>query len=255
MAVSSRARPDRLLVTCEHGGARVPAWLAPHFRGRSAWLRSHRGVDLGALPVARALARRTGAPLIAATTSRLVVDLNRSPHHPRLLSEVTRALPAELRARILRRHYRPHREAVEREIARLAGGGARVVHVAVHSFTPVLDGVRRETDVGLLYDPARRPERVFCARWQRALRDLAPELRLRRNFPYRGAADGLTTALRRRHPASHYLGIELELDQGALLGPPAAARRLRRAVVESLRAVLGECARARGALRGGGGFR
>ena len=37
----------------------------------------------------------------------------------------------------------------------------QVLHVAVHSFTPVLHGERRNADVGLLYDPARPRERAF----------------------------------------------------------------------------------------------
>ena len=43
-------------------------------------------------------------------------------------------------------------------------------------------------------------------------RDL-PEFALRRNSPYRGTADGLTTALRRRYPANRYIGIEVEMNQ------------------------------------------
>ena len=46
---------------------------------------------------------------------------------------------------------------------------------------------------------------------------LDPDLRVRLNYPYRGDSDGLTTWLRRRHPAARYLGIELEINQ-ALVG-------------------------------------
>jgi hypothetical protein len=40
-----------------------------------------------------------------------------------------------------------------------------------------------------------------------------PGLRVRRNAPYRGSADGLTRALRDELPASRYLGFEIELNQ------------------------------------------
>jgi predicted N-formylglutamate amidohydrolase len=72
---------DALLITCEHGGNSVPPRWRPLFRGHRALLDSHRGWDPGALPIARALAREMNAPLIYSTISRLLVELNRSPHH------------------------------------------------------------------------------------------------------------------------------------------------------------------------------
>jgi predicted N-formylglutamate amidohydrolase len=42
---------------------------------------------------------------------------------------------------------------------------------------------------------------------------LRPELTVHRNAPYRGVADGHTTALRRVCPAQRYIGIELEVNQ------------------------------------------
>src|SRR5688572_9101508 len=104
--------PLRLVLTCEHGGPRVPRRYAPLFRDAPGVLGTHRAYDAGALEVARILSRKLRAPLLYSTVSRLVVDLNRSAHHPKLFSEFTRPLPAEERARILRRHYLPHRHAV-----------------------------------------------------------------------------------------------------------------------------------------------
>ena len=45
----------------------------------------------------------------------------------------------------------------------------------------------------------------------------APELRVRRNYPYAGKGDGLTSYLRRRFAQSDYVGIELEINQGIVL--------------------------------------
>ena len=229
-----------LLVTCEHGGARVPPAYVPLFAGRARWLESHRGHDLGALALARTLARALGAATVLATTTRLVVDLNRSLGHPRLFSEVTRALTPAEREAIVQRHWRPHRDAVDAQFERLAATGRRIVHVAVHSFTPVLDGRRRPFEIGLLYDPSRAPERRFVGRWKQALVDEDPALRVRRNQPYRGTADGLTTALRRAHPAGRYLGIELEVNQRLLIGEAPGARKIERAITASLAVALAD---------------
>jgi predicted N-formylglutamate amidohydrolase len=214
---SRRARgPVALLLTCEHGGNRVPRPWAPLFRDHGSALRSHRGYDIGAAQVAELMAEELGAPLFVARTSRLLVDLNRSPTHPRRFSEVTRSLGSDERDRIEREHYTPHRTAVEEAVADALRRSARVVHVAVHSFTPVLGGVVRRADVGLLYDPARPGERALAEAWRASLEDAAPTCVVRRNYPYRGVADGLTTALRRVHAASRYVGIELEMNQARL---------------------------------------
>lgn len=225
---------DVLLLSCEHGGPRVPAAFRALFHDAGSVLATHRGYDLGALTLARALARRTNAPLFATTVTRLLVDPNRSPRHPRVFSEFTRGLPPDGRRRLLERYHRPHRERVAGFVARRIAAGARVVHVGVHSFTPLWRGVRRSTDVGLLYDPRRRAEQRLAARWRAEIHRLAPELTVHRNQPYRGATDGLTTTLRRRHPGRGYLGIELEVNQRLLAGESPRVRALRRVLGESL---------------------
>jgi predicted N-formylglutamate amidohydrolase len=238
MSTRRRARPA-LLVTCEHGGNLVPERYRPLFEGHRAALDSHRGLDIGSLQMARDLARAGDAGLIATTTTRLLVDLNRSVGHRRLFSEITRDLPRAERARLLEAFYRPYRTAVEAAIAGLLTTVQHVIHVSTHSFTPELDGVTRTADVGLLYDPARHLERDFSARWQTAIERRCPDLRVRRNYPYRGSADGLTTALRRRFPVGRYAGIELEVNQRYPLSEEAAWRRLRRQIAAALVETLG----------------
>jgi predicted N-formylglutamate amidohydrolase len=202
-----------LLLSCEHGGNRVPEPYRSLFADHTDLLQTHRGYDLGILPLARQLARDLDAPSEIAEVTRLLVDLNRSVAHPALFSFITRKLPAGERKEILRHHYHPYRQALEERVARLIETGRQVVHIAVHSFTPELQGQIRNTDIGLLYDPTRTWEKAFCLRWQRALSTLDPQLRIRRNYPYHGAADSLGKALRRRFGANDYLAIELEINQ------------------------------------------
>ena len=105
---------DNFIITCEHGGNRIPAPYRRLFRGQRALLDSHRGDDPGSLVMAKALASACRAPLVASTVSRLLIDLNRSIGHPQLFSAVTRAAPAQTRAQIVEQHYRPYRMQVER---------------------------------------------------------------------------------------------------------------------------------------------
>ena len=226
-------RTDCLVLTCEHGGNRIPRPYAHLFRGSARLLASHRGWDRGALQLARLLSHELRRPLLAVPWSRLFVEANRSPGNHRIWSHLTKDLPYEERQQILDRWWRPHREQVESAIADAIARGHRVVHVAVHSFTPELDGEVRNADVGLLYDSRRKQEAAFSRGWATALRGIDPALRVRLNYPYAGAADGLTTWLRRRHPQSRYLGVELEINQ-AIVGTPRW-RRFQQRIAQSLR--------------------
>jgi predicted N-formylglutamate amidohydrolase len=186
--------------------------------------------------MARSLAGALKAPLVTSTVSRLLIDLNRSIGHPQLFSEATRGVPAKQRAGIVEQHYWPYRKQVERLVRQSVSRGRRVIHISSHSFTEELNGKVRRADVGLLYHPARRGEAELCARWKASLAASAPQLRVRRNYPYAGKADGLTSHLRSRFPRSVYVGIELEVNQSIVL---AAGRRwtaLRGELIDSLRA-------------------
>jgi predicted N-formylglutamate amidohydrolase len=227
--------PDWILVTCEHGGNRVPTRYARLFSGWEKRLSTHRGFDLGALAMAQQISRTLKAPLVASTVTRLLVDLNRSASHRDIHSRASRGASQEERERMLRRHYLPYRARVGSLVARAIGRGFRVVHLSSHSFTPRLRGEVRRADVGILYDPARPGEVTLSELWKAAFKRTAPELRVRRNYPYFGKHDGLTSSLRQRHPPETYVGIELELNQAFVIGERSRWARLRATVVESFR--------------------
>ncbi|NDP62044.1 N-formylglutamate amidohydrolase [Polaromonas sp.] len=229
---------DALVITCEHGGREVPAGYAALFTGHEALLETHRGWDPGALELAQQMAGALGAPLFSATTTRLLIDLNRSIGHRQLYSQATRGLPAVARREIVAQHYRPHRDAVESEIARLIAGGRRVIHVASHSFTPELNSVVRQADVAWLYDPRRADEGAFAWRWLSATQKRRPGLKLRRNYPYQGKGDGLTSLLRKRHAPGEYVGLELEVNQRFCLAGGDAWAALRSDITGALAEVL-----------------
>jgi predicted N-formylglutamate amidohydrolase len=229
-----------LILSCEHGGCEVPVAFAALFAGHEALLQSHRGWDPGALQLAREIAQARAAPLYASTTTRLLIDLNRSIGHRSLYSELTRGLPRDERDDIVRRYYRPHRDAVEGEVARCIAAGQSVVHLASHSFTPELDGLVRRADVAWLYDPRRASEVALARRWMTQLERRAPALQLRRNYPYRGRDDGLTALLRKRFDDASYVGIELEVNQRFVLEGGALWERLRAQLVDSLGAALAD---------------
>ncbi|MEG2140998.1 MAG: N-formylglutamate amidohydrolase, partial [Bilophila sp.] len=203
-------------------------------------LDTHRAFDAGASTIAHLLAQRWNVPLFCGTVSRLVCDLNRSEHSASLWSDWTRDLPAARHKAILTRWYQPYRTAVSEAIAHALqelNAGQRVLHLSLHSFTPIWKGEERTTDLGLLYDPSRQPEKTLALALQTALHEQLPTARIRRNAPYRGTADGLTTTLRKHYPASHYLGFELECNQGGRF----PAERCANVVAHALGCALEKC--------------
>jgi predicted N-formylglutamate amidohydrolase len=202
-----------LLISCEHAGNEIPLSFAALFKDCRELLRSHRGYDPGALEIARSVAAGLRAPLFFETISRLLVEQNRSRDRAAVFSSISRKLPVDQREQLLKTVYDPYHEQIERAIGLVIGANSRIVHLSMHTFTPVLDGVRRNADIGLLYDPRRIAEKSFCARLQSELDKRYPSLRIRKNYPYRGTSDGLTTGLRNRFPENRYLGIEIEINQ------------------------------------------
>ncbi len=188
--------------------------------------------------MARALAHALGAPLRFSVTTRLLVDLNRSVHNPAVFSDVTHGLAAEERRRIVERFHAPYRQAVAGDVDEALSAGGRVLHLSVHTFTPFLNGRQRKTDVGLLYDPARIAERELVASWVSELKRRLPGSRVRRNHPYRGATDGLTTWLRKQYGPARYLGIEIEVSQRLLDGRGRVPARIVGALAEGVASSL-----------------
>ena len=125
-------------------------------------------------------------------------------------------------------------------LAALQAAPKPVAHLAVHSFTPILKGRERRVDLGLLYDPRRAPEKALALELRASLQTLAPDLRLRRNYPYRGTSDGLPTWLRRQFKAEDYAGLELELNQADWNPASQAWQSLDRLLTQALETVFAE---------------
>lgn len=198
------------LVTCEHGGNQVPVAYSQAFATAEADLSSHRGYDPGALSVAKALSRALNSKLCYSETTRLLIDLNRSLNNPEVWSEYSRELPSE---EITSTYYHPYRNEVESLLSGAIVSHGRVIHLSIHSFSPIWKGEKRATDIGILFDDDRSGETAFARRWMRTLKKHLSGLQIDLNKPYLGKDDGFTTCLRTRFSDSQYLGIELEINQ------------------------------------------
>lgn len=235
----TRQRTLTLILSCEHASNHLPDPYRSLLADCVDELDTHKGYDPGALEFARLLAATLSSPLFAGNVSRLLVDLNRSLANHRSPPILPRNdLPSALKEEILARYYLPYRSQVEEAIEGNLRQDKTVLHLSIHSFTPVLDGVQRTADIGFLYDPSRVEEKEFCGKWRAALADRDAVWRLRRNYPYRGTSDGFVTALRKKFPPQRYLGIELEINQMYPLNRKAAWLRLQHQLLESFVEVL-----------------
>ena len=200
----------RTVISCEHGGNFVPEDLLPLFKRAEPVLASHRGWDIGALDLYHRLAPLADHGAFE-TLSRLCIEMNRSIGHPKLFSPFTKRANERQRAELLRK-YHAYRDPILAAIGKYIEAGDTVLHLSVHSFTPVLNGKERTVDIGLLYDPSRISEVEFCEAWRKEMEQALPEVKVRMNQPYKGSSDGFTTALRKAFP-KHYSGIEFEVNQ------------------------------------------
>lgn len=200
----------RPIVSCEHGGYEVPANYSNLFKGQEEVLLSHRGWDPGALEMAGFLSNNLHAPLYKCATTRLLVEPNRSISSNSLFSEFSQGLTAEQREEALQCYYYPYRNTIEQLISESSD---RILHLSIHSFTPVWNGESRKVDIGLLFDPDRKGEVEFCEHYYSELKKQLPSFNIEFNEPYKGIDDGFTTHLRTLFPDELYLGVEIEVNQ------------------------------------------
>lgn len=230
-------KPIALVLSCEHAVNIIPDGYHHLFDGQEDILNTHRGIDIGALDVASEIQQATGCDFVHATSSRLLIDCNRSLTHRQCFSEFTNRLSASDKQTLIHQYYTPFREQVEALIQHHINHGAQVLHASIHSFTPVLNGKVRNTCIGLLYDYTRHGEKEVARIYRSLLNANSPEYRVRMNYPYHGKSDGFTTSLRHKHREQDYLGLEIE-SNNALLRDACSLHALACALSSSLKELL-----------------
>ena len=205
-----------IIFTCEHASNAIPLEYQHLFVNKKKLLSTHCGYDLGTKEIGTILAKFFKAPIIYGKFSRLLIDLNRSAKHKSAFSDMTKDLPTQDKERIIETFHQPHWHEVRSLIDKKIQKGFHVLHIGVHSFTPILFGEIRNADIGLLYDPSRKQELKTAILWQNALKEHT-QLRIRRNYPYLGKLDGLTTQLRKNYSEKNYSGIEVEVNHACLV--------------------------------------
>lgn len=202
----------KFLITCEHATNRVPNNYRHLFSDAGNTLQSHLGWDPGAFLIAYTIHKAVHAPVLYFPFTRLLIEPNRSLHHPRIFSDFSKRLPKSEKDYLIKNLYLPYRRNAEETLTEITSLAQKVVHLSIHTFTPTLKGCERTFDAGLLYDPSRKAEKQFCSKWKKSLQHESSVLQVKMNQPYKGKSDGFTSYLRKRL-GIQYLGIELEVNQ------------------------------------------
>jgi predicted N-formylglutamate amidohydrolase len=201
-----------LLLICEHASNHIPARYGD--LGLSAADReAHIAWDPGALGVARGLSRVLDAPLVHASVSRLVLDLNRDPTAIDSIPAVSERTPVpgngnvspDERARRVAEIYRPFHDTVDAVIAARSVAGLTRAVVSIHSFTPVYRDVQRPWEVGLIFDRDERLARAVAAGLRRD-----PSLTVGMNQPY-SPADRVFHTLERHAESRRLAPLMVEI--------------------------------------------
>ena len=182
----------RMVLTCDHASHSVPAAL-DGLGLDPADLRRHIGWDAGAAELTRRLSRRFDAPAVLSGYSRLVIDCNREPGHPESILGESDGTPvpgnkdltpdeAERRARAL---FHPYHGAIAEVLGRFTTRGETPAYVALHTFTPNMNGMARPWHFGVLWDRDARIARPLIEALRRR-----PGLTVGDNEPYSGRDHG-----------------------------------------------------------------
>src|SRR6201996_2277258 len=206
--VNSEGRGPFVLV-CDHASNWVPPSLQGLGLPREELVR-HIAWDPGALEIALRISSLFDAPLVHATVSRLVLDVNRDPSHAGsivLSSEDTHIpgnqdLSAEHRAHRGSTLAEPYHQALAHVIESRA---APPWVISIHSFTPVFRRERRPWHIGVLSGEDRRLADPLLE-----LLRADPELNVGDNQPY-APTDGVYHTLERHCSARELRSVLLEL--------------------------------------------
>lgn len=147
------------LLVCDHAAARMPAGLGT-LGLPPAKLADHIALDIGAAALTEQLVQRLQIPAVRATYSRLVIDCNRRLDDPTAFPEVSDGVevPGNVRLGHPERQQRaetiywPYHHAIRDQLAGLEAHAPAPALIAIHSFTPHMNGLSRPWQIGILWD-------------------------------------------------------------------------------------------------------
>ncbi len=171
VSVHNAGGKSPFVLVADHAGNRIPRALG-RLGLAAAQLQRHIAWDVGIAGLGLILADALDAPLIQQIYSRLVIDCNRPLDAASSIADRSEstAIPGnagvdetDKTARAVA-IFRPYHDRIAAELERRRQAGLAAALIALHSFTPVFDGVARPWHVGVLYNRDPRFARRLIAR-------------------------------------------------------------------------------------------
>lgn len=125
------------LITCSNATCAIPEANRELFKGSEDLVTSSEGWEPGALNLAQGLSMKLSTPLIHGDVTRLLIDLNESGDSR--WSEISSKLPEATRAKLVERHEKKFRQAIENRIEEDLKRNEHVIHLVIHT-APIADG-------------------------------------------------------------------------------------------------------------------
>ena len=178
-----------ILFTSDHNGSSIPKKLKN--LGVSAHeMRRHVAYDIGINAVSHALAARFNAPLIVSNYSRLVIDCNRYPGaissipmiSDRTVVPGNENLSSSSAQDREKEIFTAYHSSVSKQIEMMQRNGKGPTLIALHSFTPVMDGEFRPWQIGILWKDDERLARPIIEKLRQD-----KTLNIGDNKPYSGS--------------------------------------------------------------------
>jgi predicted N-formylglutamate amidohydrolase len=205
-----------ILIVCDHAGKLVPGGLERLGISEEA-LSRHIGWDIGAADVARRLAHRLDAPAVLNHVSRLLIDANRRPGTPTSVPEISdgcvvpgnQGLDTEAVVERVVDYFLPYHREIARRIGRFRRKGVVPVLIAIHSFTPHMNGLDRPWQIGVVW----RGDTRLSAPALEAL-SARGDLVVGDNQPYSGLREfGFTVEFHAQRPRLPHVMLEIRQDE------------------------------------------
>lgn len=173
----------QILLVCEHAGQTVPTKLnglgiAPEI------FNQHIGYDIGAAKLTRKIAAKLNVPAILQNYSRLVIDCNRPTDQFDSIPETSDHTLISGNQNISEAHRQSRIDEIftpfHNKISQLLDQNQYKLIIAIHSFTPQMNGIKRPWDVGFLF----RQDQQTSRRLMEYLSANHAQLNIGENQPY-----------------------------------------------------------------------
>jgi predicted N-formylglutamate amidohydrolase len=205
------------LLIGDHAGNALPSALGS-LGLTDEEMQRHIAWDIGIAGLGEQLSAALDATFIRQTYSRLVIDCNRDPRAPDAIPAISDEIPipanrdlteTDRAARVSAIHA-PYQAAIAAELARRDAAGVETVLVALHSFTPAMQGEARPWQIGVLHAGGDTRFALSTLRLLEARGDLI----VGDNQPY--AMDGIDHTVPRHAFGARRPYVEIEIRQDLL---------------------------------------